>query len=93
MPRHLQLSHQSQQPNVLNTLGAAAQIQNVMNQNKLFQQQYNTNLALSNIYKEAINPMVLWISPNSLGYFSAIPMLPMAFLKPIKIPKRHRYAV
>lgn len=47
---------QSQQPNVLNTLGAAAQIQNVMNQNKLFQQQYNTNLALSNIYKEAINP-------------------------------------
>lgn len=47
---------QPQQPNVLNTLGAAAQIQNVMNQNKLFQQQYNTNLALSNIYKEAIKP-------------------------------------
>lgn len=47
---------QPQQSNVLNTLGAAAQIQNVMNQNKLFQQQYNTNLALSNIYKEAINP-------------------------------------
>ena len=47
---------QVQQPNVLNTLGAAAGIQNTLNQNRLFQQMFNTNLAVSNIYKQAIKP-------------------------------------
>lgn len=47
---------QVQPPNTLGTLNSAMQFQALMNQNRLFQQQYNTNLAVSNIYKQAINP-------------------------------------
>lgn len=42
--------------NPLETLGQVAQIANVSNQNKLFQQQYQTNLGLGNIFKEAVGP-------------------------------------
>ncbi len=45
-----------QQPSVLETLGGAASLQNTLNQNKLFQQQFQTNKALSDIYKQAIKP-------------------------------------
>jgi len=40
----------------LKTFSDFATLQNTLNQNKLFQQQYNTNLAVSNIYKQAMNP-------------------------------------
>lgn len=42
--------------NPVSTLAGVAQIQNLRNQNRLFQQQYNTNMGLGRIYKEAINP-------------------------------------
>lgn len=42
--------------NPLATLSGVAGIQNTLNQNKLFQQQFQTNKAVSNIYKQAINP-------------------------------------
>ncbi len=38
------------------TLGKLTNIQNQANQNKLFQQQFNTNLGVSQIYKDAIDP-------------------------------------
>jgi len=42
--------------NPIDTISGFARLQNVINQNKLFQQQYNTNLGLSDIYKNAIDP-------------------------------------
>lgn len=42
--------------NPLEMLGNVANVQNLMNQNKLFNQQYQTNVGLGQIYKEAINP-------------------------------------
>lgn len=45
-----------QQPSPLTTLSGVAGLQNTLNQNKLFQQQFQTNQAVSNIYKQAINP-------------------------------------
>ncbi len=47
---------QKQQPSFLETLGGAANLQGTLNQNKLFQQQFQTNKAISDIYKQAINP-------------------------------------
>ncbi len=40
--------------NPLDTYGKAATLQGVLNQNKLFQQQFKTNKAVSDIYKRAI---------------------------------------
>lgn len=40
----------------LETLSGVAGLQNTLNQNKLFQQQFQTNQAVSNIYKQAIKP-------------------------------------
>lgn len=42
--------------NPLETLSGVAGLQNTLNQNKLFQQQFQTNQAVSNIYKQAIKP-------------------------------------
>lgn len=42
--------------NPLETVAGFANLQNTLNQNKLFQQQFQTNQAVSNIYKQAINP-------------------------------------
>lgn len=64
---------QPQQPNVLGTLGGVAQFQNLMNQNKLFQQQFQSNLGLSQIYKEAINPQTGELDPNKLQGLMAGP--------------------
>lgn len=44
------------QQDLLGTLSGVLGIQGQMNQNKLFQQQFNTNRALSDIYKHAIGP-------------------------------------
>lgn len=43
-------------PNFAQTLGSVAGTIGQLNQNKLFGQQYQTNLATSQIYKEAMNP-------------------------------------
>ena len=40
----------------LGTAGKAMALQGQMNQNRLFQQQYNTNLAVGKAYKEAVDP-------------------------------------
>lgn len=45
-----------QPPNFAQTLGSVAGTIGQLNQNKLFGQQYQTNLATSQIYKEAMNP-------------------------------------
>src|ERR1035437_9951065 len=42
--------------NPVQTLGAAANIQNAMNQNRLFQQEYNSKLGVSQLYKGAVDP-------------------------------------
>lgn len=42
--------------NPLEMVSGFANLQNTLNQNKLFQQQFQTNKAVSNIYKQAINP-------------------------------------
>ncbi len=42
--------------NPLDMASGFATLQNTLNQNKLFQQQFQTNQAVSNIYKQAINP-------------------------------------
>ncbi len=46
----------SQPYDPLKTLGGVANLQNTLNQNKLFQQQFNTNKAVSDIYKRAVKP-------------------------------------
>ncbi len=62
----------------LKTLGGVANLQNTLNQNKLFQQQFNTNLAVSEGAKASINPETgeydpaafrAWIAKNpNAGY-------------------------
>ncbi len=42
--------------NPLDTYGKAATLQGALNQNKLFQQQFQTNKAVSDIYKRAVRP-------------------------------------
>jgi len=51
-------SYPSPQPpaSPLQTLSGVAGLQNTLNQNRLFQQQFQTNKAVSQIYKQAINP-------------------------------------
>ena len=44
------------QLNPFQTMGTVLQMQNLANQNKLFGQTYNTNIALGQIYKNAIDP-------------------------------------
>ena len=49
-------SYNQKQTSPFDTLGKLTEIQNAANQNKLFQQQFQTNKAVSNIYKQAIAP-------------------------------------
>ncbi len=68
----------SQPYDPLKTLGGVANLQNTLNQNKLFQQQFNTNLAVSEGAKASINPETgeydpaafrAWIAKNpNAGY-------------------------
>ncbi len=46
----------SQSYDPLKTLGSVANLQNTINQNRLFQQEFQSKLGLSRIYKEAIKP-------------------------------------
>ncbi len=46
----------SQPYDPLKTLGGVANLQNTLNQNRLFQQEFQSKLGLSKIYKEAIDP-------------------------------------
>ncbi len=48
--------HQVKPANPLETLSGITGLQTQMNQNKLFQQQFQTNRAVSDIYKQAIKP-------------------------------------
>ncbi len=48
--------HQPKPLDILGTLSGVAGLQGTLNQNKLFQQQFQTNQAVSNIYKQAIKP-------------------------------------
>jgi hypothetical protein len=59
--------------NPLQTMGQAASIQNVLNQNKLFQQEYNSKLGLSQIYKEAVDPATGQLDPNKVNRLLADP--------------------
>ncbi len=45
-----------QQTSPLDTVGKVMNLQNTMNQNRLFQQEFQSKLGLSRIYKEAIKP-------------------------------------
>jgi len=49
-------ANQVKPPDMMGTLSGVANLQSQMNQNKLFQQEYNTKLGLSQIYKDAIGP-------------------------------------
>jgi hypothetical protein len=50
----------------LETMSGVANLQNVMNQNRLFQQEFNSKLGLSRIYKEAIDPATGQLDVNKL---------------------------
>ncbi len=62
-PQYPQLN-QSQSP--IQTLGSVVELQNAMNRNKLFQQQYQSNLGIGQIYKEAIDPQTGELDPEKL---------------------------
>jgi hypothetical protein len=60
-------------PDMLGTLQGVMGIQGQMNQNKLFQQQFNTNLGVSQIYKDAIDPQTGTLDPAKLRALMAGP--------------------
>lgn len=51
---------------ILGTLSGVAGLQGQLNQNKLFSQEYNSKLGLSQIYKEAIDPATGQIDPSKI---------------------------
>lgn len=63
----------SQQASPMENMGRMANFMNLMNQNRLFQQQFNTNLGVSQIYKEAIDPTTGQIDTNKLQSLLADP--------------------
>lgn len=52
---------------MMGTLSGVAGIQNQMNQNKLFQQQFQTNMGLGQIYKQAIDPQTGQLDTSKLN--------------------------
>ena len=60
-------------PNPLETLSNLTNLQSTTNQNKLFQQEYNSKLGMSQIYKEAIDPETGQINPQKLNQLIAGP--------------------
>lgn len=60
-------------PDMLGTLSGVMGIKGQMNQNKLFQQQFNTNLGVSQIYKDAIDPATGQLDPVKLRQLMASP--------------------
>ncbi len=57
-----------QQPGVLDTLSGAASLQSTLNQNKLFQQEFQSKLGLSKIYKNAMDPKTGEIDFNKIDF-------------------------
>ena len=58
--------NQVKPPDIMGTLSGVAGLQSQMNQNKLFQQQFNTNQAVSAGVKAAINPKTGEYDPQKL---------------------------
>jgi len=52
--------------NPLDTLSGFARLQNVLNQNKLFQQEYNSKLGLSQLYKDVFDPNTGQMDPSKI---------------------------
>lgn len=59
--------------NPLETLSGVAGLQSTLNQNKLFQQEFNSKQGLSQIYKEAIDPNTGQLDPNKINRLLADP--------------------
>lgn len=57
----------------LQTLSGVAGLQNTMNTNRLFQQEYNSKLGLSQIYRQAIDPATGQLDPQKLNQLMADP--------------------
>lgn len=57
----------------LETLSGVAGLQTQLNQNRLFKQEYNSKLGLSQIYKEAIDPATGQIDPTQMNRLLADP--------------------
>lgn len=67
MPVDTSIYGQIAQPNPLASLGSMATTAGAINQNRLFQQQFNTNLGVSKIYKDAINPSDGTLDPSKIN--------------------------
>lgn len=63
----------SQVPSPFDTLSKLTGIQNTANQNKLFQQEYNSKLGLAQIYKQAIDPATGQLDTQKLHQLMADP--------------------
>lgn len=73
MPVDTSMYGAPQPPNLMGTLSAAAGIQNALNTNRLFQQEYNSKLGLSQIYKSAIDPTTGQLDTGKLNALLAGP--------------------
>lgn len=60
-------------PNPLETLSNVAKVKGQLNQNMLFQQDYNSKLGLSQIYKDAIDPQTGQLDPEKMRALMAGP--------------------
>ncbi len=65
------------QTSPLETLGGVANLQNTLNQNRLFQQEFQSKLGLSKIYKEAIDPATGQLDVNKLRGLMSDPNVTM----------------
>jgi len=61
-----QYPQQNPSSSPIQTLGSIAAIQNAMNQNKLFQQEYQSKLGLGQIYKDAVDPQTGQLDPSKI---------------------------
>jgi hypothetical protein len=59
-------SYQQEPTSPFDTLGKLTSIQSQANQNKLFQQEYNSKLGLSQIYKDAVDPSTGQFDPAKI---------------------------
>lgn len=83
--------------NPLQTLSGVAGLQNTLNTNKLFQQEYNSKLGLSQIYRQAIDPQTGQLDPQKLNQLMADPQasanvslgLPQAYQQSQEAQKRN----
>ncbi len=81
----------SQPYDPLKTLGGVANLQNTLNQNRLFQQEFQSKLGLSKIYKNAIDPNTGELDPSKIDLNdpSVTLGLPQAFQNSQEAQKRN----